>query len=92
VHNAIGGIGVTAIMIYPLVMIRIIPNFIIISRIIFYIGLVGVILFGIGRLVSAPDDFLAIYKGSWQRLYVMVYYGYIVTIAIKMICHKNNTN
>ena len=68
VHNAIGGVGVIAIMIYPLVMIRIIPSFKMISIIVFYIGVVGVVLFGIGRLVSAPDNLLAIYKGSWQRL------------------------
>jgi len=85
VHNAIGGIGVTAIMILPLVVRRIIPELGRITSIVFYVGLAGVILFGIGRLVSAPDDFLAVYKGSWQRLYVMVYYVYITIIAIKMM-------
>jgi hypothetical protein len=85
VHNAIGGIGVTAIMIYPLLMMRIVPNLKSISIIVFCIGTTGVILFGIGRLVIAPDNFLAVYKGSWQRLYVIVYYVYIVIIAIIMI-------
>ena len=85
VHNAIGGIGVTAIMIFPLIVRRIIPELGRITTIVFCVGTAGVILFGIGRLVSAPDNFLAVYKGSWQRLYVMVYYVYITIIAIKMM-------
>jgi membrane protein YdbS with pleckstrin-like domain len=86
VHDGIGGIGVTAIMIFPLVMNRIEPKLRVLTIIVFFIGAVGVVLFGIGRLVSNPDSFLAIYKGSWQRLYVMVYYIYVVIIAIKMMC------
>lgn len=85
VHNAIGGIGVTAIMIFPLIVRRIIPELGRITTVVFYVGTAGVILFGIGRLASAPDNFLAVYKGSWQRLYVMVYYVYITIIAIKMM-------
>lgn len=61
VHNAIGGVGVIAIMIFPLVMRRIIPDLIKLSTIVFFIGAAGVILFSIGRLVSAPDNFLAVY-------------------------------
>ncbi len=90
VHNAIGGIGVIAIMIYPLVMVRIMPDLKRISIIVFYIGAAGVLLFGIGRLVSAPENFLAIYKGSWQRLYVMDYYAYIIIIAINMMNHRDH--
>jgi hypothetical protein len=90
VHNGIGGVGVIAIMIFPLVMIRMIPDFKRISIIVLCLGTVGVILFGIGRLVSAPDNLLAIYKGSWQRLYVMDYYIYIIVVAIKMIYHRSH--
>jgi hypothetical protein len=86
IHNGIGGVGVIAIMIFPLVMTKIIPDFKKISMIVLCIGTAGVILFGIGRLVIASDNFLAVYKGSWQRLYVTVYYIYIIVIAIKMMC------
>jgi len=88
-HDGIGGIGVTAIMIFPLVMLRIEPKLRRLSIIVFFIGAIGVVLFGIGRLISDPDSFLAVYKGSWQRLYVIVYYIYIVIIAIKMMCCRN---
>jgi hypothetical membrane protein len=87
VHNAIGGVGVLAIMIFPLIMIRLAPKFRKISIVVFYIGAAGVLLFAIGRLMSAPDDFLAVYKGSWQRLYVMDYYCYLVIIAINLLSH-----
>ena len=89
VHNAIGGIGVMAIMVFPLVMRRIIPGLGKTSTVIFYIGAAGVLLFGIGRLVIAPDNFLAVYKGSWQRLYVTDYYMYIAIIAIKMMSRRS---
>jgi hypothetical membrane protein len=89
VHNAIGGIGVIAMMIFPLVMRRINPELRKLSMIVFIIGAVGVVLFGIGRLVSASDHFLAVYKGSWQRLYVMDYYGYIMIISVKMLCRRD---
>jgi hypothetical protein len=85
VHNAISGVGVLAIMIFPLVIRRIIPELRIVSLIVFFIGATGVILFGIGRLISSHDHFLAVYKGSWQRLYVMVYYLFIIIIAVKEI-------
>jgi len=89
VHDGIGGIGVTAIMIFPLVMKKIEPKLRMVSIIVFFIGAVGVLLFGIGRLISSPDSFLAHYKGSWQRLYVFDYYIYIVVIAIRMMCCRS---
>jgi hypothetical protein len=90
VHNGISGIGVMAIMVFPLVMRRVIPDLAKISMIVFYIGAASVMLFGIGRLVSAPDNFLAVYKGTWQRLYVMDYYVYIMIIAVSMIRRRNH--
>jgi hypothetical protein len=92
VHNLIGGVGVTAIMLFPLYMIKVIPDFKWISIIIFSIGLIGIILFGIGRLVTAPDNFLSVYKGSWQRLYVINYYVYIIIIALNMLIRVNFKN
>jgi len=92
VHNAISGVGVLAIMVFPRVMIRLVPNLGRISIIVFYIGAVGVLLFAIGRLIIAPDNMLAVYKGSWQRLYVMVYYCYLVIIAISILYQKDQKN
>ena len=85
VHNGLGGLGVVSIMIFPLVMQKIRPHLRKLSIIIFIVGAAGVLLFFVGRLLSIPDSFLARYKGSWQRLYVTVYYVYIVIISLKMI-------
>lgn len=90
VHDGIGGIGVMAIMVFPLVMRKVIPDLVNVSIIVFLIGAAGVMLFFIGRMVVAPDNFLAVYKGSWQRLYVLDYYGYIMIIAVKMICRRDH--
>ncbi len=92
VHNLIGGVGVTAIMLFPLYMLKVLPDFKWFSIIIFSIGLIGVILFGIGRLVTAPDNFLSVYKGSWQRLYVINYYVYIIIIALNMLSRVSYKN
>jgi hypothetical protein len=88
VHNLIGGVGVIAIMIFPLFMINLLPEIKWITIIVLIIGTIGVILFGIGRLIASPTNFLAVYKGSWQRLYVFVYYIYIIIIAVYMIVRK----
>jgi hypothetical protein len=85
VHNAISGVGVTAILIFPLVMRRLAPGLKILSMIVFYIGAAGVVLFFIGRIISQPGHFLSVYKGSWQRLYVLNYYLYLTVIAVFMI-------
>lgn len=92
VHNLIGGAGVTAIMLFPLYMLKVLPDFKWLSIIIFIIGVIGVILFGIGRLITAPDNFLSVYKGSWQRLYVINYYVYIIIIALNMLTRVNYKN
>ena len=92
VHNLIGGVGVTAIMLLPLYMLKVLPDFKWFSIVIFSIGLIGVILFGIGRLVTAPDNFLSVYKGTWQRLYVINYYVYIIIIALNMLSRVSYKN
>jgi hypothetical protein len=88
IHNLIGGVGVIAIMLFPLFMIKLLPDIKWITTIVLIIGSIGVIMFAIGRLYASPTNFLAIYKGSWQKLYVFVYYLYIIIIAVNMIAHK----
>jgi Protein of unknown function (DUF998) len=88
VHNLIGGVGVIAIMLFPLFMIKLLPDIKWITMPVLIIGTIGVIMFAIGRLYAAPSNLLAIYKGSWQRIYVFVYYFYIIVIAILMIVRK----
>jgi hypothetical protein len=88
VHNLIGGVGVIAIMLFPLFMMKLLPDIKWITMPVLVIGTIGVIMFAIGRLYASPSNFLAIYKGSWQRIYVFVYYFYIIIIAINMIARK----
>lgn len=88
VHNLIGGLGVIALMLFPLFMIKLMPDIKWITIPVLIVGTIGVIMFAIGRLYASPSNFLAIYKGSWQRLYVFVYYIYIIIIGVNMIARK----
>jgi hypothetical protein len=92
VHNLIGGIGVISLMLFPLFMIKLLPDIKWITVPVLIIGSIGVIMFAIGRLYAAPTNFLAIYKGTWQRLYVFTYYAYIIIIAIILIIRKVPVN
>jgi len=85
VHNLIGGVGVTAVMVFPVFMIKLLPDIKRITIIVLIVGTIGVILFAIGRLIVSSTNLLGIYKGSWQRLYVFVYYAYIIIIAVILI-------
>jgi hypothetical protein len=88
-HNAIGGIGVAAILLLPLIMQKVItkdqrPAFCTISKIAFISGIVTVGLF-LFRYSVNENNFFAIYKGIWQRLFVLNTYIYLIVIAVVMI-------
>lgn len=89
VHDTLGGIGVVAILILPLVMLWVIskeemPRFHRLSKILFVTGIATVLLF-MFRFSSSSDNFLAEYKGLWQRLFMLNTYIYLVTIAVIMV-------
>lgn len=89
IHDIVGGIGVTAILILPLIMLRVIPknedpDFYRMSKIIFVTGLLTVLLF-MFRFSSGNTNFLTIYKGLWQRLFMLNTYIYFTTIAFIII-------
>jgi hypothetical protein len=89
IHNVVGGIGVTAILLLPLVMQKVItkhemPLFFHLSKIVFIAGLVTVLLF-MFRYSTNDHNFIAIYKGLWQRLFMFNTYIYLTVIAIIMI-------
>ena len=92
VHDTLGGIGVVAILILPLVMLWVIskeemPRFHRLSKIIFVTGIATVLLF-MFRFSSSSDNFLAEFKGLWQRLFMLNTYIYLVTIAVIMWKHQ----
>jgi len=84
-----GAIGTIAILVLPLSMIKIIrrpahPGFHTFSWIVYITGLILLIMF-IFRLTPWKMDQLFLYKGLWQRLFILDYYIYIIVIAILMI-------
>ncbi len=89
VHDLLGGIGVTALILLPLVLMRIFtrelsPAFYRFSQIAFVIGLTSTLLFAF-RINYFRDTFLHIYSGVWQRIFLVNFYAYFITLAIIMI-------
>jgi len=89
IHEVAGAIGTIAILVLPLSMIKIIrrpahPGFHTFSWIVYITGLILLIMF-IFRLTPWKMDQLFLYKGLWQRLFILDYYIYIIVIAILMI-------
>jgi hypothetical protein len=89
IHDFLGGAGVVAILILPLFVKRIkpyfsMPWFKIYSNMVVILGTVFLILFTT-RFAGFGENMVSRYIGLWQRLYVMVCYIYILTIAVKMV-------
>lgn len=88
-HEIMGAIGTVAILILPLLMMKIIPRsvnpgFHTLSWVVLITGLVMLVLF-LFRFSSYQIDGLLIYKGLWQRLFILDYYIYLIVIAVIMI-------
>jgi hypothetical protein len=89
VHDILGGAGVVAILIMPLIVQKIKPffsnpGFIGFSWITFVLGTLFLVLFSF-RFIGNENDILAKYKGLWQRLFILNSYIYISFIAFRMI-------
>jgi hypothetical protein len=89
IHDILGGIGVTAMLFLPLIMQKVITNnempvFYRMSKIIFISGIITILLF-MFRYSSFENNFVSIYRGLWQRLFMLNAYIYLITIAIIMI-------
>jgi hypothetical protein len=92
VHDIMGGAGVVAILILPLIVQKIKPffssrGFIRYSCITLILGMLFLVLFSF-RFVGNENNLLVRYKGLWQRLFILVYYIYLVTIAFRMVRKK----
>jgi hypothetical protein len=89
VHDILGGAGVVAILILPLVVKKIKPfftgpGFIKFSNITLILGSLFLLLFSF-RFFGNEENVISKYRGLWQRLFVLVYYVYMLTIAVKMV-------
>jgi len=96
VHDVLGGIGVFAILFLPLFLWKIIkrnekPGFYLMSRVVFVLGFITILLF-LFRFSSAGDNFLSLYKGLWQRLFMLNTYIYLVSISIVIIKNQLNSS
>ncbi len=94
IHDTMGGIGVAAILIFPLAMMRVIPKaenrfFNIFSWIVFVLGLSSITLF-LFRFSPDGKDILTVYQGLWQRLFMLIEYVYVIIIAVMMIRKSNS--
>ena len=88
IHDILGGIGVFAILLLPLVMQKVIisaemPGLYLMSQIIFFTGIAMVLLFTF-RYSPDKQNFLSRYKGLWQRLFMLNTYVYFMAIAVAM--------
>jgi hypothetical protein len=96
VHDILGGAGVVAILILPLIVQKIKPSFsnpgfIRFSRITLILGILFLVLFSF-RFVGNENNLLARYKGLWQRLFILNSYIYISFIAFRMIRKQSTKN
>jgi hypothetical protein len=89
IHNVVGGIGVGALLVLPIVMQRIFtkskqPYFYLYSKLTLGIGILFLLLFSF-RLSNSKDNVLVVYQGLWQRLFILNYYIYLSVIIFIMI-------
>ena len=95
IHDTLGGLGVIAVLILPLIMQKVItknemPAFYRLSKIVFIAGIVTVGLF-LFRYSSDENNFFTLYKGLWQRLFMLNTYLYFSSIAFIMIKQYKKT-
>ena len=88
-HDLLGGIGVIAMLLFPLLMRKIFtafssPLFFRFSGIIFALGLISTLLFSF-RLEYFAGSFLYTYCGLWQRIFLLNSYFYFFVIAFMML-------
>lgn len=86
IHNTLGGFGVAAILLLPLIMPKALQAtkgsaFSHFSRIAFVVGMLAILLFLL-RYSHNEHNFFVVYKGLWQRLFMLNTYIYLATIAI----------
>ena len=93
IHDALGGVGIAAILFLPLLMKKIIskaemPAFYRMSTIVFVMGILALVLFSF-RVSNNNNNLLNVYQGLWQRLMMLNSYVYLAAISIIMWKNKS---
>ena len=88
-HDLLGGVGVTALLLLPFFMQKIFtkfsfPLFNRYSRIAWLVGIIATIFFSF-RLEYFAGTFLYNYSGLWQRIFLVDYYIYFIVIAFMIM-------
>lgn len=94
IHEIFGAIGVVSVLILPLIATKVITkeekaSFQLTSKIVFVLGFILLSLFVL-RFSNYKASFLFIYKGLWQRLFLLDIYIYLSTIAFAVIKKQGN--
>ena len=89
IHEILGSVGVIAILFLPLIMQKVItkkenPLFQIVSIIVFILGILFMCFF-LFRFSADETNFFSVYKGLWQRLFILITSIYLLGIAVLMI-------
>ena len=89
IHEILGSLGVIAILFLPLIMQKVItkkdsPSFQIVSICVFVSGALFLFFFLV-RFSADETNFFSLYKGLWQRLFILITYIYLLSIAVLMI-------
>jgi hypothetical protein len=87
IHDAVGGIGIIAVLALPLVIRKVFSreknhSFYVFSGVIFYIGILSSLLF-LSRYTG--DNILHHYRGIWQRMTLINTYIYFIVVSIMML-------
>jgi hypothetical protein len=98
IHDILGGAGVLAILILPLIIRKIEQfstsrNFIQFSFIVLILGILFLVLFSFRFLAGKNiviSKKIAEYTGLWQRLLILDYYLYLCVIAVRMVKKRSD--
>ncbi len=93
-HDILGGVGEVAVMLFPLVMMRIfkresMPALFRYSKAVAATGLLTTLMFAF-RVEYFRNTFLNTYSGLWQRAFLLNFYVYFTVIAFVIIIKSNN--
>jgi hypothetical protein len=94
IHEIFGSVGVFAILLFPLAMLKIIPEtenrkMYLLAKFAFSGGIIFILLF-LSRYSADSTNFISVYKGLWQRLFILISYIYLISIAALIIYRQQN--
>lgn len=96
IHEVFGSIGVFGIILLPFAVLKIDKftagrSFARLTRLVIIFGLIFFVLFSIRyvNLTNIITDFINRFTGLWQRLFLVTYYIFLITISIRMLRELN---